>query len=192
MKTALAMLILAASVPAAADSGQPLDRPGNEELEPYIQCAPYARQVSGIQLFGEARTWWEQAQGRYATGSRPKPGAVMAFHPHRGMQSGHVATVSRVLDSRRVLLDHANWSPVDGRRGQVEREVLAIDASPSNDWSEVQVWYAPLGKVGTTRWPIDGFIYADGSPQIAAQIAVAPQRAKASKRFARAFADFAE
>jgi hypothetical protein len=108
------------------------------------------------------------------------------------MQSGHVATVSRVLDSRRVLLDHANWSPVDGRRGQVEREVLAIDASPSNDWSEVQVWYAPLGEVGTTRWPIDGFIYAHGSPQIAAQIAVAPQRAKASKRFARAFADFAE
>ena len=96
----------------------------------------------------DAHTWWEQAQGRYATGTAPRLGAVMAFRPHRSMQLGHVATVSRVLDTRRVLLDHANWSPINGRRGQVEKDVLAIDVSPANDWSAVRVWYAPLGEVG--------------------------------------------
>ena len=193
MKTALAMLIFAASVPAAADPGHALNRPANDELElaPYLQCAPYARQVSGLQLFGDARTWWDQAQSHYATGTVPKMGAVMAFRPYKGMEAGHVATVSRVLDSRRVLLNHANWSPVEGRRGQIERDVLAIDASPLNDWSEVRVWYAPLGKVGTTRWPIDGFIYAENAPRLA-PIADAAKREKTSKRFASAFADFAD
>ncbi len=162
------------------------------ELDAYLQCVPYAREVSGIEIYGDAYTWWEQAQGRYATGNTPRVGAVMAFRPHRNMQLGHVAAVSRVLDSRRVLLDHANWSPINGRRGQIERDVLAIDVSPANDWSEVRVWYAPLGKVGTTAWPVEGFIYSDRSPQPRQQFAMAPARKKTSKRFLTAFADFAE
>jgi hypothetical protein len=46
----------------------------------------------------------------------------MAFRPHGKMTLGHVAVVSRVVDTRTVLLRHANWSPIDGRRGQVERD----------------------------------------------------------------------
>ena len=115
-----------------------------------------------------------------------------AFSAHRNMQLGHVAAVSRVLDSRRVLLDHANWSPINGRRGQIEKDVLAVDVSPNNDWSEVRVWYAPLGKVGTTAWPVDGFIYSDRQPQPRRQIAMAPARRQTSKRFLSAFADFAD
>lgn len=126
---------------------------------PYIQCVPYARKVSGIQLFGDAHTWWDQAAGRYARGTRPKVGAVMAFRPYGAMQLGHVAAVSRVIDSRTVLLRHANWSLIDGRRGQMEDNVRAVDVSPNNDWSEVRVWYAPLGGLGTTHWPVEGFIY---------------------------------
>lgn len=130
--------------------------------EPLLQCVPYARQISGIQIFGDAQSWWQQAEGRYERGKRPAVGAVLAFKPYRSMQLGHVATVSKVLDSRRVLLDHANWSPIDGRKGQIERNVLAEDVSGANDWSEVRVWYTPIGALGTTRYPAHGFIYPEG------------------------------
>nr|WP_247712842.1 CHAP domain-containing protein [Qipengyuania intermedia] len=163
-------------------------------MSAYIQCAPYAREISGIEIYGDARTWWTQAQARYETGNLPREGAVMAFRPHRSMQLGHVATVSRVLDSRRVLLDHANWSPIDGKRGQVEKNVLAIDVSPNNDWSEVRVWYAPIADVGKTRWPIEGFIYADERSDLenALRPQIATARPDPSKNFLSAFADYAD
>jgi surface antigen len=141
----------------AADLSQGVSE-GDDGL-PYLQCVPYARQVSGIQLYGDALTWWDKAEGRYARGSRPRVGAVMSFRPYGRMELGHVAAVSRVIDSRNVLLRHANWSPIDGRRGQIENDVRAVDVSPGNDWSEVRVWYAPLGGLGTTHWPVNGFIY---------------------------------
>ncbi len=133
------------------------------ELAPYLQCVPYARELTGIQIFGDARTWWQQAEGRYERGSTPRVGAVMAFVPYRNMTLGHVAAVSRVIDNRTVLLDHANWSPIGGRRGQIERDVRAIDVSPANDWSEVRVWYDPIQSIGTTSWPVHGFIYGTGA-----------------------------
>ena len=128
-------------------------------LPGYLQCVPYARQVSGIQIFGDARTWWDQAEGRYARGHTPRVGAVMAFRPYAGMKLGHVAAVSDILDSRTVLLRHANWSPIHGRRGQVEDDVRAMDVSPNNDWSQVRVWFAPIQALGGTAWPVEGFIY---------------------------------
>jgi surface antigen len=83
----------------------------------------------------------------------------MAFRPYGKMQLGHVAAVNQVIDSRTVLLNHSNWSPINGRAGQVEENVEAKDVSPANDWSEVQVWYDPIHKLGGTRWPVTGFIY---------------------------------
>ncbi|MDT0507203.1 CHAP domain-containing protein [Novosphingobium sp. MMS21-SN21R] len=133
------------------------------ESLPYLQCVPYARQISGIRIYGDALTWWDQAEGRYARGHRPKVGAVMSFAPHGRMELGHVAAVSRVIDSRNVLLRHANWSVIEGRRGQIENDVRAVDVSPENDWSQVRVWYAPIGNLGTTAWPVNGFIYPDKS-----------------------------
>lgn len=126
---------------------------------PYLQCVPYARQVSGIKLYGDAHTWWDQAEGRYERGFTPKAGAVMSFHPFGAMRLGHVAMVSKVIDSRTVLLRHANWSPINGTRGQREDDVRAVDVSDANDWSEVRVWFAPIQGLGTTHWPVDGFIY---------------------------------
>jgi surface antigen len=136
--------------------GAPADTSG---ALPYLQCVPYARQVSGIQLYGDAHTWWDQAAGRYDRGSIPRTGAVMSFHPYGAMRLGHVAMVSRVIDSRTVLLRHANWSPINGMRGQREDDVRAVDVSDANDWSEVRVWFAPIQDLGTTHWPVDGFIY---------------------------------
>jgi len=172
-KLALALAIsLAATMPADARSAfETTDDAGGSasELSPYLQCVPYAREVTGIQIYGEAYTWWEQARGRYQRGSRPKEGAVMAFKPSGNMRLGHVAAVSRVIDARTVLLSHANWSPIDGRRGLVERNVKAIDVSPNNDWSAVRVWYDPLDGLGTTHWPLEGFIYND-RPAIPARV----------------------
>lgn len=146
------------------------DSGGGESTEnppPYLQCVPFAREATGVRIYGDAHTWWDQAEGRYARGSRPKVGAVMAFRPYGNSELGHVAAVSRIIDPRTVLISHANWSPIDGRRGQIERNVKAVDVSEDNDWSRVRVWYAPIEGLGTTAWPLSGFIYnrAPGSEQ---------------------------
>lgn len=133
----------------------------------YWQCAAFARQFSGIEIRGDAWTWWSLADGRYAKGQRPRVGAVMSFTPSGNMRLGHVATVTQVLGAREIAVTHANWSPINGTRGQIERDVLIRDVSGNNDWSRVRVWYAPIGDLGTTAWPVDGFIYAGGTPRLA-------------------------
>ncbi len=125
-----------------------------------LQCVPFARQVSGIQIQGNALTWWAQADGRYARGHAPKAGAVLAFAATSRMRYGHVAMVSQIVSDREVLLTHANWS----RRGGIERDVRAIDVSAAGDWSQVRVWFGPMGGLGITTYPTHGFIYSDGAP----------------------------
>lgn len=159
------------TAPASARAIEDIDSISDRaevSMPAYLQCVPYARQVSGIGIYGDAHTWWGQAEGRFAKGKTPRPGAVMAFKPHGNMRLGHVAAVSRVIDSRTVLIRHANWSPINGRRGQIEDDVRAIDVSPDNDWSEVRVWFAPNQALGGTHWPVHGFIYnrkADRAPE---------------------------
>lgn len=135
----------------------------------FWQCAPYAREISGIDLHGNANTWWSQAAGRYERGHAPKPGAVLAFESTRRMRVGHVAMVSKVIGNREVLLTHANWS----RPGSIERNVRAVDVSANNDWSMVKVWYGPQGDLGTSAYPTNGFIYSGHAPA-AADAPVAP------------------
>jgi hypothetical protein len=120
-----------------------------------LQCVPFARDTSGIRLYGDAHTWWRQAEGKYARGTAPRLGAVMAIRPHGGSSLGHVATVSRIIDARTILISHANWSAP----GKIERNVTAVDVSPTNDWSQVRVWYAPIASLGGAHWPVSGFIY---------------------------------
>lgn len=121
----------------------------------FWQCAPFARLVSGIQLFGNAGTWWNKAAGLYDRGRAPKVGAVMVMKPFAQMRVGHVAMVSDIVSPREVKITHANWS----RRGGVERDVRMIDVSPAGDWSKVKVWYASLRGLGSTAYPAFGFIY---------------------------------
>ena len=147
-------LALAAALPATAQ-------------QPYWQCAAFARQFSGIEIRGDAWTWWGLAEGRYAKGSRPRVGAVLSFTPSGSMRLGHVATVTQVFGNRDIAVTHANWSRINGTRGQIERDVRVRDVSDQGDWSRVRVWYAPLGDLGTTAWPIDGFIYPGSAPRFA-------------------------
>jgi surface antigen len=126
-----------------------------------LQCVPYARALTGIEIRGDAHSWWSQAEGRYDRGQRPKVGSVMSFRPHGNMRLGHVAAVRQIVDNRTIIVSHANWSTIDGQRGHIEENVKVIDASEAGDWSAVQVWYTPNQALGTTRWPLNGFIYPD-------------------------------
>jgi surface antigen len=142
-----AIICLAPSTRAVADT--------------YWQCVPFARLVSGIQIFGDAYTWWRQAVGKYDTGFTPKAGAVLCFKPTQRMRLGHVAVVSQVLTDRIIQITHANWSPIEGSRGKIEKDVTLVDVSPRGDWSAVKVWYDPNRDLGGSTYSTYGFIYPD-------------------------------
>ncbi|WP_338092637.1 CHAP domain-containing protein [Salipiger mangrovisoli] len=117
-----------------------------------VWCVPYARNLSGIDIRGNAETWWGQAKDIYARGTQPLVGSVMAFSKTRAMPMGHVAVVSDVVSPREVRVDHANW-----HRNEVSLQMAVIDVSPRNDWSEVRVESNP-GSFGSI-YPVNGFIY---------------------------------
>lgn len=136
-----------------------------KSASPYLQCVQFARQFTGIQIFGDAWTWWEKATGKYEEGQAPKPGAVLVFKPQGKMRVGHVAVVSQIVTDRYIQITHANWSPINGRRGQVEKDVNVLDVSEKGDWSKVKVWYGPLNDLGTTIYTTYGFIYNEAEGQ---------------------------
>ncbi len=133
--------------------------PTGASASDYLQCVPVARILSGIQLFGDAYTWWSQAPGKYDTGHAPQVGSVLVFKPNGRMRKGHVAVVSSVITERIIQVTHANWSEIEGHRGQIEQNVTVADVSKAGDWSQVKVWYDPAGDVGNTTYPVYGFIY---------------------------------
>ena len=118
-----------------------------------LQCVPYAREVSHIELTGDAYLWWAEAAGRYARGNVPQQGAVLNFRGIGRMPLGHVAVVTDVINSRTILVTQANWVA-----GAITNDVTMQDVSPNNDWSEVQV---ELGDSSTwgAAYPTYGFIY---------------------------------
>lgn len=162
LRVLAAALVLVASAAAPARAGSLLDYVG--------QCVPFARAASGIQIYGDAWTWWGQAEGRYRRGQTPRAGAVAVFEKTPRLPLGHVAVISRVIDSRVVMVTHANWSRQNGERGHTEQDVTLTDVSKNNDWSEVRVWYRDAKGLGSTTFPLYGFIYptATGGGKVAA------------------------
>ncbi|MES1199451.1 MAG: CHAP domain-containing protein [Pseudomonadota bacterium] len=120
-----------------------------------MECVPFARQASGIQIFGDASTWWEQAAGRYARSSEPAPGSVLFMRGYNHPARGHVAVVVAIVSSRLIRVDQANWL----NQGEVTVSVPVMDVSPDNDWSEVRVWYIPTNDWGTRTYEAEGFIH---------------------------------
>lgn len=120
-----------------------------------LQCVPYARELSGILIRGDAWTWWDSAKGRYARGQEPQVGAVLTMKKTRRLRLGHLAVVKRVVDSRTIIVDQANWL----NRGRIHLNSAVRDVSPKNDWSAVRVWYTPGARYGSRTYPIHGFIY---------------------------------
>ncbi len=132
---------------------------GAAHAETYWECVTFARMFSGIQIFGDASTWWNKAAGAYSRGATPQAGSVLVFKPNGAMGKGHVAVVSQVLTDRIIQVTHANWSIIEGNRGKVEKDVTVVDVSPKGDWSQVKVWYDPIRDLGSTVYPTYGFIY---------------------------------
>ena len=134
--------------------------PAAKAGEPYWQCVTFARMFSGIQIFGDAWTWWRQAVDKFRTGDAPEQGSVLVFQPSGRMSRGHVAVVSDILTDRVIRVTHANWG---GSRGKVEENVTVVDVSGSGDWSQVKVWYSPIRDLGTSVYPTYGFVYKNAA-----------------------------
>lgn len=122
-----------------------------------ISCVPFARAATGLDVKGNAHAWWDSAAGSYERGQRPEAGSVLNFRSTNRMRLGHVSVVARVVDSRTIEVDHANWAGPGGSKGRVARGVAVIDVSEANDWSAVQVGLSG-GGFGSV-YPTFGFIY---------------------------------
>jgi hypothetical protein len=143
----LALALSSAACPASATL-----RRGADSVQ-RLQCVPYARNASGIELVGNAWSWWGEAAGVYQRGHVPEPGAVLSFRANGVMRLGHVAVVGRVLNSREIKIDHANWGG-----GGISRDVAVIDVSENNDWTAVRVALGRSNQFGSI-YPTHGFIY---------------------------------
>lgn len=130
-----------------------------------LQCVPYARNNSGVGIWGDAYTWWEQAAGRFDRSDTPEVGSVMVMKSFNNAQRGHVAVVRRVVSDREIVVDHANW--LNG--GEIGLDNPVMDVSEDNDWSEVRVWYSPGGHYGGRVYKVQGFILSPEGARIASR-----------------------
>jgi hypothetical protein len=119
-----------------------------------IQCVPFARDESGVEIYGNANTWWQQAKGRFERVEAPLEQAVMVLRGYATDNRGHVAVVREIVSERMIIVDHANW--LNG--GEITRNVPVRDVSPNNDWSQVQVWHVPGQQWGARTYRVQGFI----------------------------------
>jgi surface antigen len=119
-----------------------------------LQCVPYARSESGIEIRGNANRWWQLAAGKYQRSRRPEEGSVFVMKGYQTARRGHVAVVKQIVDSRTIVVDHANW----GNDGRIYLQAPVRDLSPKNDWSQVQVWFTPGQQWGRRVYKAKGFI----------------------------------
>jgi len=119
-----------------------------------LQCVPYARSESGIEIRGNANRWWQLAAGKYQRSRRPEEGSVLVMKGYHTARRGHVAVVKQIVDSRTIVVDHANW----GNDGRIYLQAPIRDLSPKNDWSQVQVWFTPGQQWGRRVYKAKGFI----------------------------------
>lgn len=133
-----------------------------------LECVPFARVHSGIDIYGDAYTWWSQAAGKWARGHLPQEGAVMVLNGYAGRNRAHVAVVRKLVSAREIKVDHANW--LDD--GAIYLDDPVADVSPDNDWSEVRVWNIRAGAWGSRTYAVQGFVGPEpdsGMPSVARQ-----------------------
>jgi surface antigen len=161
-------LVACASTPASVTRGEAARPRAASRLPDYngeapqvsdytanLQCVPFARQASGVELYGDANTWWVQAAGRYPRSKSPAFGSVFVLRGYNNPGRGHVAVVTHIDSNRLIRVDHANW--LNG--GEISTGVPVLDVSANNDWSEVRVWHIPGGHWGGRIYRADGFIH---------------------------------
>jgi len=119
-----------------------------------LKCVGFARERSGLDIHGDAWTWWDQADGRYARESEPETGAVMVLTGYAGDKRAHLAVVREMVAPRLIRVDHANW--LNDVRIYLDDPVA--DVSPDNDWSEVRVYNLRDHGWGLRTYQVQGFI----------------------------------
>jgi hypothetical protein len=151
------------TLPAAVTDGTRVESPRHP-----MECVPYARARSGVELFGDAGSWWARADGKYAKEQTPLLGSVMVLTGYAGPGRGHVGVVSDLVSSREIRLDHANWLG----DGAIYLYDPVVDVSPDNRWTEVRVWNPRSRSWGTRTYLVEGFIgpaRVSGDGRIAAE-----------------------
>jgi surface antigen len=123
-----------------------------------VQCVPYARQQSGIQIMGDAYSWWDRAAPTYDRGHSPRTGSVLVLARTSKMKHGHVAVVTDVLGPRQINVTHSNWGNDRYSRRVIYDYMRVEDASAKNDWSSVRFWN-PDKNVFGFPYQAKGFIY---------------------------------
>jgi hypothetical protein len=149
----LPLLCLALAACGGGGGARPGDYVGGSAS---VECAPFARALTGVSLSGDAADWWRQAAGRYSRAQKPEVGSVLVLRRSGRLPSGHVAVVSAVLSRRRIMVTQANWV-----HHRITEDQPVIDVSDNGDWSVVRVWWPPSGQMGVSDYPAFGFIRPD-------------------------------
>lgn len=123
-----------------------------------IQCVAFARSASDVHLRGNARDWWNNAEGVYDKGKVPETNSVLSFRATRRMPLGHVAVVKQVINSRTIIIDQSHWA-----QGGISHNTPVIDVSANNDWSAVRVGLNGNKNSFGSIYPTHGFIYSDNT-----------------------------
>ena len=154
------------------------ERPDDSAYEPtarisnrraHLQCVPFARSASGVEIRGDANTWWDQAKDHFVRVETPEEKSVIVLRGYAGADRGHVAVVKEIVSERMIVVDHANWL----NHGEITRDVPMRDVSPRNDWSQVQVWNVPGKHWGARTYNVQGFILNQVLPEASATAAAA-------------------
>lgn len=146
---------LTPSLPSVAVAQLP--EPSIETPLKKLFCAEYARAISGLNIFGDAKYWWGRAKNLYARVSRPAPQTVMVFKPSSRIKKGHVAVVTTIISKREIRVEQANWQ----NHGEIDHATPILDVSAKNDWSQVRVWDMGSKSFGGHVYAISGFIAKD-------------------------------
>lgn len=164
MALALMMLLLSACVTTQPkkDKTYITKNEANEaafyRIDDPIQCVPYAREQSGLQIYGDAHTWWHQAKGKYERSQTPKVGAVMVLSKTTKLKYGHLAVVTKILGPHEIEVTHSNWGNTRERRCVIYNNMRVQDISRTKDWSVARFWNYEIDAFGLP-YAVSGFIY---------------------------------
>jgi len=139
------------SLPSVAVSQLP--QPSTETPMHKLFCVEYARAITGLNIFGDAKFWWDRARNLYARVTVPAEHAVMVFTPSSRLKKGHVAVVSAIISKREIRVEQANWQ----NHGEIDHAMPVMDVSARNDWSQVRVWDMRSKAFGRV-YAVSGFI----------------------------------
>lgn len=124
-----------------------------------IQCVPFVREITGVEIYGDADTWWASAAAKhYMRGTTPQVGAVFVLRASDRLRVGHIAAVRQIVSPREIRVTHSNWGSDDATRRLVHDAMPVLDVSPNNDWSQTRFWN-DRSKAWGAVYPAHGFIY---------------------------------